>query len=112
MDELEKELKLEEKEIKEAKILITIDNFRIKKITRNLVLEQYREVINSKTKEKRMDWCLEGYYNTFANILSVLIESRLQQNTYQSINELIKTSLSIKNEVIEAVKTIDEKLVL
>jgi len=54
----------------------------------NLVLEEYVEATNSKTKEKHMIWRHCGFYGKLSSALSGLMEKKIKDSTVKDINSL------------------------
>ena len=69
---------------------------------KNLQLEEYRNVVNKKTKEERFEWCWLGYYGDLKSAINGVLKHCLMELA----NENIKTL----SELVERIDNIDKEL--
>ena len=79
------------------------DKIRIIRLDeKNLQLEEYRKVINKKTKEERFEWCWLGYYGDLKSAINGVLKHCLM--------ELATEEISTLSELVERIDNIDKEL--
>lgn len=86
---------------------INFDKFRIRRFdASNIVIEQLKKIQitidNKKTGEIKNDWVVLSYHGTLRNALKNLVDVKLSNEDYKSINQVL--------EDIERLKKFIEKL--
>ena len=83
------------------------DKIRIVRLDENnLQIEEYRKIINSKTKEPRYDWVRIGYYGTLKQAISGVLtrlSTCLVDEDICCCSEILKRLEDIREEMRNAV---------
>lgn len=91
---------------KEISIAPTLKLARLDK--RNIVVLKKHEIISRETGEKYFDWKIEGYHgdivNAFKQVQDELLKDGLFQNELKDIEEIKKTILDLKKQVVDIVE--------
>lgn len=85
------------------------ETLRIKKLDdKNLELEEYRKVVNPKTKEESFAWKWCGYYGDLRSALCGALSKRLFDGADEelSLKELVAKIDEAREQVVNAVKNI------
>ena len=79
------------------------DKIRIVRIDKlNLELQEYRCVVDKKTKAERYDWCWVGYYGDLKSAIGGVLKYLLMELSNEEITTL--------SELIERIDNIDKEL--
>lgn len=79
------------------------DKIRITRLDeKNLQLEEYRKVINKKSKEERFEWCWKGYYGDLKSAINGVLKYYLMELSTEDIKTL--------SELVERIDNIDKEL--
>ena len=83
------------------------EKLRIRKLDGlNLQLEEYRNVVNKKTKEERVEWCWLGYYGDLKSALLGALNKQLFDCADEQIDleEVVAKIESARQSIINAVE--------
>lgn len=88
------------------------EKVRIRRLDeRNLQLEEYRKIVNPKTKDERYDWVWLGYYGDLRSALNGVVKhcsTILIDEDLKNCKEVIKRLEEIKNEIIKTIGATNE----
>lgn len=84
------------------------DKVRIVRVDKlNLELQEYRKIVDVKTKEERYDWCWVGFYGDFKSAIGGVLKHFTMEMTEQDIKgceNILKCLEKIDIELKNAVK--------
>ena len=79
------------------------DKIRITRLDKvNLELQEYRKIIDPKTKTERYDWCRVGYYGDLMSAINGALKYCLMELATEDIKTL--------SELVERIDNIDKEL--
>jgi len=83
---------------------LKIDNFKIRRLNDlNIVVEEYKMVMNKKTKISKKKWVILGYYNNFRIAVSSLLDKRLSKCIKNDLKRCHEAIIDLKKESMEAI---------
>jgi hypothetical protein len=86
------------------------DKIRITRLDdKNLQLEEYRKVVNKKTKEERFEWCWLGYYGDLKTAIGGALKyclALLAKDEISTLSELIERIDNIEKELKGAIENV------
>ena len=75
-----------------------LNNFKIKRLDKyNIIIEEYREVINPKTKERSEKWVDLGVYLTSVDLALSYIRNYIMKNALEESNDLKEFAKYVEN---------------
>lgn len=84
------------------------DKIRITRLDdKNLQLEEYRLVINNRTKAERYDWVWVGYYSSLEGAMKGVLKHcsmALVDEEFKGCEKVIERLNSIETEITKAIK--------
>ncbi len=64
--------------------------YRLVRVPYNIELQEYREVVNPKTKETRMEWKPSGYYGNISSAVKAIPDKIVYDDSLQTFSEIVE----------------------
>lgn len=77
------------------------ERYRVRKDPLNLVLEEYRKVIERETKKQKFEWEVVGYFGSVKAVLSHIVDKELMElaDTETELKDIIAKIDDLKEQI-------------